>query len=43
MLARGVLLPPSPFEAAFVSAAHDDGLIDRTIHAAGDALLEIRG
>lgn len=24
MLANGVLLPPSPFEAAFVSTAHDD-------------------
>ena len=27
MLSRGVYLPPSPFEAWFVSAAHDDGAI----------------
>jgi glutamate-1-semialdehyde 2,1-aminomutase len=30
----GVLLPPSQFEAWFVSAAHDDGIIDATIDAA---------
>ncbi len=27
MLSRGVYLPPSPFEAWFVSAAHDDGAV----------------
>ena len=41
MLDRGVLLPPSQFEALFVSAAHNDGDIDRTIYAARDALSAI--
>jgi glutamate-1-semialdehyde 2,1-aminomutase len=40
MLARGVYLPPSQFEAWFPSLAHDDDAIDRTIEAAGDALAE---
>ena len=39
---RGVLLAPSPFEAAFVSAAHDDAIIDRTIEALADALAAAR-
>ncbi len=38
MLARGVYLPCSQFEAAFVSAAHTDDDIDRTIEAAREAL-----
>jgi glutamate-1-semialdehyde 2,1-aminomutase len=38
MLARGVYLPCSQFEAAFVSAAHTEDLIDRTIEAASEAL-----
>jgi glutamate-1-semialdehyde 2,1-aminomutase len=38
MLHRGIFLAPSQFEAAFVSAAHTSGDIDRTIVAAGDAL-----
>jgi glutamate-1-semialdehyde 2,1-aminomutase len=38
MLARGVYLPCSQFEAAFVSAAHTEGEIDRTIEAAREAL-----
>ncbi len=38
MLARGVYLPCSQFEAAFVSAAHTDADIDHTIKAAGEAL-----
>jgi glutamate-1-semialdehyde 2,1-aminomutase len=29
MLAQGVYLPPSPYEAWFVSAMHDDAVIDR--------------
>ncbi len=40
MLARGVLLPPSPFEAAFISIAHDAAVIDETIAAAKEALRE---
>jgi glutamate-1-semialdehyde 2,1-aminomutase len=38
MLARGVYLPCSQFEAAFVSAAHTDDDIDQTLAAARDAL-----
>lgn len=38
LLARGVYFPPSQFEAAFVSAAHSDEDIDRTIEAARGAL-----
>ena len=34
MLDGGVVLPPSQFEAWFVSAAHDDGVIDATLQAA---------
>jgi glutamate-1-semialdehyde 2,1-aminomutase len=34
MLDRGVSLPPSQFEAAFISAAHTAADIDRTIEAA---------
>ena len=33
MLDRGVYLPPSAFEAWFVSAAHDDGALDRIADA----------
>ena len=35
MLDAGVLLPPSQFEAWFVSAAHDGSVIDATLEAAG--------
>lgn len=35
---RGVLLPPSPFEACFLSAAHEDGLIDETVEKLAAAL-----
>jgi glutamate-1-semialdehyde 2,1-aminomutase len=42
MLARGVLLPPSAFESAFISMAHDDRLIDETIAAARTAFREAR-
>ena len=38
MIAHGVYLPPSQFEAAFVSVAHTDGEIDQTITAAREAL-----
>ena len=40
MLTRNILLPPSPFEAAFVSLAHDSTVIDETIEAAKGALRE---
>ncbi len=37
---RGVLLPPSQFEAAFISLAHDDAAIEHTIEAAREAFRE---
>jgi glutamate-1-semialdehyde 2,1-aminomutase len=37
MLERGVYLPPSQFEAWFLSSAHSDAEIDATITAARDA------
>jgi glutamate-1-semialdehyde 2,1-aminomutase len=37
MLARGVYLAPSAFEAGFVSAAHDDAAIEATVAAAREA------
>jgi len=39
---RGVLLAPSPFEAGFVSAAHDDAVIDQTVERLADALAAAR-
>ncbi|AVV46738.1 glutamate-1-semialdehyde 2,1-aminomutase [Streptomyces sp. ID05-04B] len=33
MLRQGVYLPPSPFEAWFVSASHDDRAVDRIVSA----------
>ena len=33
MLSQGVYLPPSAFEAWFVSAAHDDAAVDRVVSA----------
>ena len=39
MLERGVYLAPSQFEAAFLSAAHTDEDIDRTMAAAKEAFL----
>jgi glutamate-1-semialdehyde 2,1-aminomutase len=41
MLARGILLPPSPFESAFLSLAHDDTAIQETVAAARAALGEV--
>jgi glutamate-1-semialdehyde 2,1-aminomutase len=38
MLERGVYPPPSQFEAWFVSLAHDEGTVDRTLEAAAEAL-----
>jgi glutamate-1-semialdehyde 2,1-aminomutase len=39
-LRRGVFLPASPFEAAFLSAAHDDRIIDTTIEKLREAMRE---
>jgi glutamate-1-semialdehyde 2,1-aminomutase len=41
MLARGVYLAPSAFEAGFVGAAHDDERIAATLAAADEALAEV--
>jgi glutamate-1-semialdehyde 2,1-aminomutase len=40
MLERGIYPPPSQFEAWFVSLAHTDETIDRTVEAAGESLRE---
>jgi glutamate-1-semialdehyde 2,1-aminomutase len=42
MLSRGIFLPPSQFEALFVSAAHTDADIDATIAAARAALVALK-
>jgi glutamate-1-semialdehyde 2,1-aminomutase len=41
MIERGVYLPCSQFEAAFVSAAHTDEQIEQTIAAAESALTKV--
>jgi glutamate-1-semialdehyde 2,1-aminomutase len=40
LLARGVFFAPSPFEAGFLSTAHQNSDIDETIHRAREALRE---
>jgi glutamate-1-semialdehyde 2,1-aminomutase len=40
MLDRGIYPPPSQFEAWFVSLAHDEDAIDRTVEAAAESLDE---
>ncbi len=41
MLERGVYLPPSQFEAWFLSTAHDDAVIDHVISAARESAHEL--
>jgi glutamate-1-semialdehyde 2,1-aminomutase len=41
MLERGVWLPPSQFEAAFVSATHGQAEVDAILAAASGALREV--
>ncbi|MDX6615501.1 MAG: glutamate-semialdehyde -aminomutase [Solirubrobacterales bacterium] len=43
MLERGVYPPASQFEAWFVSLAHDEAAIERTVEAAGLAIAEALG
>jgi glutamate-1-semialdehyde 2,1-aminomutase len=43
LLDRGVYAPPSQFEAWFVSLAHDEDAIDRTIAAAAEAFDQALG
>ena len=42
MLERGVYLPPSQFEAMFVSLAHQNGDLDQTLEAARGAFAASR-
>src|SRR6266516_1923594 len=41
MLARGIYLPPSQFEACFISLALDDAMIGETVEAIADVLGEL--
>ncbi|MBU6476751.1 MAG: glutamate-1-semialdehyde 2,1-aminomutase [Xanthomonadaceae bacterium] len=43
MLERGVYFAPSPFEAGFMSMAHDDDVIANTLEAARAAFVAARG
>ena len=43
MLDRGIYPPPSQFEAWFVSLAHDDAAIERTLEAAAESFEEALG
>jgi glutamate-1-semialdehyde 2,1-aminomutase len=43
LLERGVYVAPSPYEAAFVSLAHTEELIDRALEAADDVARELTG
>jgi len=43
MLEQGVYLAPSAFEAGFVSAQHDDTIIDSTVEAARNAFASLKG
>lgn len=41
MLAKGVYFAPSAFEAGFISAAHDDGVIQTTLDIAEDVFAKL--
>lgn len=43
MLKKGVYIPPSPFEAWFVSALHRGPVLDKVLEALGETLDEIAG
>ncbi len=42
LLKRDVFIPPSQFETCFVSYAHDEEDVDRTVEAYGEALRKIK-
>ncbi|MCR4442795.1 MAG: glutamate-1-semialdehyde 2,1-aminomutase [Peptococcaceae bacterium] len=42
MLARGIYLPPSQFEAIFISAAHGEEDVEKTVAAAAQAFKEVK-
>jgi glutamate-1-semialdehyde 2,1-aminomutase len=41
MIERGINIPPSQFEAMFISVAHSEADIDRTIAAADESLARL--
>jgi glutamate-1-semialdehyde 2,1-aminomutase len=41
MMDRGIYLPCSQFEAAFLSTLHDEKVIEQTVAAAREALAEV--
>jgi glutamate-1-semialdehyde 2,1-aminomutase len=41
MLDRGINIPPSQFEAMFISTAHTNADIDRTIAAARESVCDL--
>jgi glutamate-1-semialdehyde 2,1-aminomutase len=41
MIDRGIYLPPSPFETIFVSTAHSDRDIERTVRAAAESFRSV--
>ncbi len=41
MLDRGIYLAPSPFEVLFLSAAHTEADIERTVDTAREVLMEV--
>jgi glutamate-1-semialdehyde 2,1-aminomutase len=43
MLDKGVYLPPSQYEAAFLSAAHTEEDVQQTIAAAKQAFVAMKG
>ena len=43
MLDRGVMLPPSQYEAWFLSTAHTEGDIDQTVDAAKEGFKAVAG
>jgi glutamate-1-semialdehyde 2,1-aminomutase len=42
MLAEGIYLAPSAFEAGFISAAHGPAELDKTIKAAGNVFASLK-
>jgi glutamate-1-semialdehyde 2,1-aminomutase len=43
MLDSGVYLPPSQYEAAFLSASHSEEDVQKTVAVAKEALVAVRG
>jgi len=41
MLNKGIYLAPSPFEASFISAAHTEEMIEKTLHCASTVFKEM--